>query len=216
MQSFLNKKKVIFWDFDGVIKDSVEVKTKAFEMLFKKFGDDIAVKVVNHHTENGGMSRFDKIPLYLEWAGVKCTQEILDEYCSKFALLVEDAVVNSAWIEGVEKILNNKTDQLYILVTATPQDEIMRIVKRLSIESNFSSIYGAPTTKAEGIRVSLEKFSIKTPDALMIGDAKADLIAAQKCGIDFLLRRTPENEISMPTYKGNFINNFLQDEPQTC
>jgi len=216
MLSFLKKKKIIFWDFDGVIKDSVEVKTKAFEMLFKKFGGEMATRVVKHHTENGGMSRFDKFPLYLEWAGIKCTPEILHQYCSDFAALVEDAVVNSAWVEGIEKILNGNTDQLYILVTATPQDEIMRILNRLSIASCFAAIFGAPIAKAEGILLSLEKFSIQPEEALMIGDARADLAAAQKCGIDFLLRRTPENEISMPGYTGNFVNNFLQDEPKAC
>jgi len=216
MLNFLNKKKIIFWDFDGVIKDSVEVKTKAFEKLFKKFGDEIASRVVNHHTENGGMSRFDKFPLYLEWSGINYTPEILDKYCSDFAALVEDAVVNSAWVEGIEKILKGNTNQFYVLVTATPQDEIIRILNRLSIRTCFSAILGAPTAKEEGIRLSLEKFSVQPKEALLIGDARADHAAAQKCGIDFLLRRTPENEISMPGYTGNYINNFLQDEPKAC
>ena len=35
---------VIFWDFDGVIKESVEVKSNAFEQLFSPFGKEVSKK----------------------------------------------------------------------------------------------------------------------------------------------------------------------------
>ena len=35
---FLSNFDAIFWDFDGVIKDSVEVKAEAFAALFKIYG----------------------------------------------------------------------------------------------------------------------------------------------------------------------------------
>ena len=53
--------KIIFWDFDGVIKDSVPVKGEAFRKLFIKYGSDISEKVVDHHYKNGGVSRYEKI-----------------------------------------------------------------------------------------------------------------------------------------------------------
>ena len=59
--------KVVFWDFDGVIKDSVGVKSDAFESIFLPFGRDVAAKVREHHEKNGGVSRHKKIPLYLAW-----------------------------------------------------------------------------------------------------------------------------------------------------
>ena len=40
----IKKAKTIFWDFDGVIKDSVSVKSDAFEELFLPFGSDVAKK----------------------------------------------------------------------------------------------------------------------------------------------------------------------------
>ena len=58
----LDKYEMVFWDFDGVIKESVSVKTDAFEELFKPYGDIVRKKVKNHHIENAGMSRFNKIP----------------------------------------------------------------------------------------------------------------------------------------------------------
>ncbi len=72
--------KVLFWDFDGVIKDSVDVKTKAFIKLFEEYGVGISTKVKEHHLANGGMSRFEKFPLYASWVGKELSNEQLQEY----------------------------------------------------------------------------------------------------------------------------------------
>jgi len=212
MEDLFNK-KIIFWDFDGVIKESVEVKTKAFQDLFRSFGEEVVAKVTRHHTENGGMSRFKKIPVYLSYAGIETSSALEEQYCNRFGELVEDAVVEADWVTGVESIIKQKSNvnQHYILVTATPQDEIERILDRLSITPCFSNIFGAPMSKSDAIRRGLELYSIDPKNALMIGDSKADYEAAQNCGTDFLLRRTPENLISMPGYTGSSINNFSND-----
>ena len=207
----LDRYKIIFWDFDGVIKESVEVKTKAFQDLFRSFGEEVVTKVTAHHTDNGGMSRFKKIPVYLGYAGAPTSPAIEEQYCNRFGELVEDAVVNADWVEGVENIIKGKANvnQHYILVTATPQDEIERILNRLSIVGCFSNIFGAPMSKSDAIRTGLALYKVDPKEALMIGDSKADYEAAQHCGTDFLLRRTPENIVSMPGYTGVCINNFV-------
>ena len=38
-------KNYIFWDFDGVIKESVELKSNAYEQLFLEFGSDVSDKI---------------------------------------------------------------------------------------------------------------------------------------------------------------------------
>lgn len=202
--------EMIFWDFDGVIKESVEVKTKAFQKIFSVFGADVLEKVTTHHIENGGMSRFDKIPIYLNWAGIESTPDTIENYCSKFAEIVEDDVVNCDWVPGAERLFKaGKGLAAYnVLVTATPQDEILRILDRLSIRQFFSNIFGSPTPKDVGIGLSLDLYKISPDNALMIGDSKADYAAAKKCGTNFLLRKTPENLVSMPDYQGLWVNNF--------
>ncbi len=206
-----DKYKIVFWDFDGVIKESVEVKTNAFRELFKSFGEEVMDKVTIHHVNNGGMSRFKKIPVYLSYAGIEPTEDIINEFCNNFAMLVENAVVNSDWVAGVEKILNNEKNdnQHFVLVTATPQDEIERILNRLNIITTFSNIFGSPMTKSDAINSCLKLYNVKAEESIMIGDSIADFEASQKTGADFLLRRTPENLISMKDFTGKFINNFI-------
>jgi len=214
MLNFIDSKKIVFWDFDGVIKESVEVKTNAFRDLFRAFGEEVMQKVTTHHVNNGGMSRFKKIPVYLSYAGIQPTENIINEFCNQFAMLVENAVVNADWVEGVQQVLLNskKENQHFVLVTATPQDEIERILTRLNITNLFSTIFGAPMTKSAAINVCLKLYSVKANESIMIGDSLADFEAAQETGADFLLRRTPENLISMEHFSGDFINNFIENE----
>lgn len=210
----LNSKKIIFWDFDGVIKESVSVKTDAFGKLFSKFGSKVSEKVVFHHKNNGGMSRFDKIPIYLKFANLDETKKNIDKYCNMFSKLVENEVVNSPWVSGVEEIIkkNDSHRQKFVIASATPQNEMERILKQLKIYNKFSLIFGAPNSKENAIKISLKKFNFYNEAALMIGDSRSDYRAAKLNKIDFLLRRTPENLVSMSDYNGLTIENFLNHE----
>ena len=203
-------KKIIFWDFDGVIKDSVQVKTEAFRNLFFNVDQKKQDKIIDHHLDNGGMSRFEKIPIYLEWAHIKRSKKNIEKYIKLFAKDVEKRVVASQWVPGVLKALGmfDGIKKHNILVTATPHDEILRIVNQLSIDRKFSKIFGAPSLKSEAMLFSLSLYEVETKEAIMIGDSKADYLASKECGIEFLLRRTSENLNSFKNYKGPSILDF--------
>jgi len=44
----------IAFDFDGVLVESVDVKTRAYARMFEEYGADIVSKVVDYHLTNGG------------------------------------------------------------------------------------------------------------------------------------------------------------------
>jgi phosphoglycolate phosphatase-like HAD superfamily hydrolase len=201
----------IFWDFDGVIKDSVGVKAQAFVQLFSPFGNELVARVRQHHEAHGGMSRFEKFPLYLQWAGELVTTENVDAYCQHFSQIALQAVIDSAWVPGVEAILRSEfREQEFILVTATPQDEIEKILGALNLRDCFSAVFGAPLSKIEAIRVCLAARQIEAAQCLMIGDAKADLDAALANNVPFLLRRHSSNGQVFENYTGESVEDFLK------
>ena len=203
--------KLIFWDFDGVIKDSVEVKTQAYFSLFEPFGLDLAEKVRIHHTANGGMSRFDKLPIYLEWAGISPSKIIVNEHCKRFSKLALQGVIDSPWVDGAETYLhNNEYKQTFVLVSATPQDEIEYILKALNLAECFSRVYGAPTTKEDAIFKTIKDYDLDPSECLMIGDASADLKAAHTNQVSFLLRRHKSNAEIFSSYLGPSIRDFVK------
>lgn len=206
----LKNADLIFWDFDGVIKESVEVKSSAFEALFKPFGNVISAQVLSHHDANAGVSRLKKIPMYLEWAGIPSTSQKILEYCDQFSNLVFQSVIESPWVPGVlgflEKYHNSKH---FILTTATPKSEILDILSTLGIVNYFRDIFGAPTEKHEAISYVLNRDCLNRSKVLMVGDSKADLQAAEINNIKFLLRRNSLNKSLQTSYGGPQCDNFL-------
>ena len=91
ISDFLSEKEYIFWDFDGVIVDSVELKTEAFRDLYSFAGEAIQNKVVIHHEENGGVSRYVKFEHYFKnIKGEENSQHKIDEALTSYAGIVFD------------------------------------------------------------------------------------------------------------------------------
>ena len=201
--------KTIFWDFDGVIKDSIEAKTEVFCNIFLSFGVELVDKICKHHLENGGMSRFEKIPLYLKWCKQKNIEAETNKYIEKFSDKVIDKVLSSMWVPGVLNYLNNfYKKQNFIIVSGTPQDEMELILEKTQIKKYFLSIFGAPVKKKDAIKDIIDQYDLNLDECLLIGDAKSDLDAATSNKISFLLRTHKLNKDYFLDYTGMRIENF--------
>ena len=212
LHHLVNYSKVVFWDFDGVIKDSVEIKSAAFEKLFKPYGDKVSSMVKGHHEENGGVSRFNKIPLYLSWSNELVTNENIQKFCNKFSALVKQSVIDSPWVPGfLEFIEGNCNKQKHILITATPKDEIEEILEKLDISRFFYKVYGAPVLKKDAISIELNNLAIKPKNAIMFGDSNSDYEAAKYNSVLFFLRCTDLNKDLQKICKNNTFKDFINE-----
>ena len=201
--------RVIFWDFDGVIKDSLEVKGDAFYGMFEPFGIDVAMRVRDHHERNGGMSRYEKLPLYLHWSGVQPSPKVVDEFAERFGQIVTNRVIDSSWVRGVESYLReNPYEQTYILVSATPHDELLFIVESLRLTECFFEVHGSPLSKQEALHNAIQLHGFNPDLCLMIGDSLADYEAANANEVSFLLRRHQTNAGIFADYTGPSICDF--------
>lgn len=208
----IDRSDCVFLDFDGVIKDSVAVKSDAFEQLFLPFGGEIGQKVRRHHEANGGISRFEKLPLYLSWVGMKSDQELVSEYSDRFSSLVMQGVIESEWVAGVEGFLEkHHQDRDLFLVTATPENEIKEISAALNISHFFHNIIGAPTDKVDAISRLLNEYQIVAERAVMIGDSLSDYQAAVANKVPFVLRRTSLNQGLQRSLDCSMIEDFLDE-----
>jgi len=184
----------VFWDFDGVIKDTVNLKGEAFAELFRVHGEALAGKIRKHHTLHGGVSRMKKIPLYLKWAGLARDPITVGQYCERFAGVVYRGVMEAPWVPGAEDFLRrNPFGQKFFLVTATPQKEVETILAALDLAGSFDGIWGAPTIKSEAIRKVLAASGVASDRCLLVGDSLTDHQAALATNIPFLLREHADN-----------------------
>jgi phosphoglycolate phosphatase-like HAD superfamily hydrolase len=186
----LQDARLVFWDFDGVVKDSIGAKTEGFRWLVRSAGPKVCNRVQRHHESNGGVSRYDKIPLYLKWADMPTNATTVRRACVEFSEYVTDAVINSPWVPGVADYLrSNLGSQVFILVTATPSEEIIRILDQLTLLPCFSDVFGAPTLKGDAVAFSLDHHQIASDRAVFVGDSVTDHEAATSNCVPFLLRR---------------------------
>ena len=134
----------------------------------------------------------------------------MDKYCNQFSQLVFQGVIDARWVSGVEKYLRTNTHkQSFVLVSATPEDELNQILKALNLRDCFIAVFGAPTRKNDAIRMILADRGLDPSDCLMIGDADADQEAAEINRVPFLLRRHETNTNIFTGYTGASVKDFL-------
>mgnify|MGYP000070598246 FL=1 len=209
----LNHYKYIFFDFDGVIKESLTVKAEAFKELFREHGESFCQNIWEHHMQNGGLSRINKIKLYMDWTGKDFNNTKLEELVNEFGDLVKDKVIKSPWVPGVLEFLKEKKDdQIFFIVSAAPEQELQEICSMLRISKFFTKIYGSPVSKTKAISDSINHHNLSLNECLMIGDYNNDRIAASNNRISFVLRSHEFNtNVKVPS-DIRVIENFLRWE----
>ncbi len=182
------KYKAFIFDFDGVICDSVDVKTKAFATLYEAYGNDIRDKVVEYHLAHGGISRFEKIKYYqAELLGNPVTEEEIKILAEKFAGLAKEKVIQSPFLPGAYAFISENHKMLpQFICTGTPEEEIYEIVERKKIAQLFKAVYGAPKKKTAIIKQVLVETGLQPEDVLYFGDALTDYDAATECKMPFV------------------------------
>lgn len=78
-------KKAIVFDFDGVILESMDVKTRAFRDLFEDYPEHND-EIVRFHLDNGGMSRFEKFRIiYRDILSLPLSESEFERLSTKFS-----------------------------------------------------------------------------------------------------------------------------------
>jgi HAD superfamily hydrolase (TIGR01549 family) len=181
--------KTVFFDFDGVILDSVDVKTNAFGKMFSKYGSEIESAVRSYHLANTGVSRFDKFRYYYDSLLFQpIDDELLAKLSAEFSAIAFAEVVAAQFMPGALEALEQlkKASVPMYIVSATPETEMQTIVKERGLEKYFDEVHGSPRKKYEIVREIVSRKKLDAQKCLFIGDAISDYKAAQETGVSFL------------------------------
>ena len=205
-------KKLFVFDFDGVIVDSVNIKTEAFAEIYKPYGQEIVDKVINHHVNNGGMSRFKKFKHYHNnFLDMTIDNTEIERMSFKFSNLVVTKVISSKWIIGITEFLEKLSSKSIkcVIVSATPEKELIQIVRAREIEKYFSLILGSPSSKLDNLKNALNICGVVEKDTVFFGDAMADWEASDKMGVQFVGVGNSIKDLLKENRKDSyFIKNF--------
>lgn len=179
----------IILDFDGVILESVSIKTEAFRTLFS-FVPEHLEEIVQFHRDNGGMSRFDKFRyIYNKILKKDLTQKKFEELSENFATIVFKEVRKAPFVPGVQEFLNTYQAKIPLyVISATPEKELIQIIQQRGMFHYFKKVFGSPRKKSECIKEILNHTDISPNSVIFVGDAKNDLDAARSAGVRFIGR----------------------------
>lgn len=181
--------QAVFFDFDGVIADSIEVKVKAFALMFAPYGVEVQAAVMQYHRQNGGMPRLEKLRhCYQHLAQTHMDDEGLNRQAHHFADLVLEEVIAAPLLEGAMATLRQLQQAAIpaFVVSGTPHEEMQTIVARKGLQPYFTEVHGSPRSKTIIIQDILDRYHFKPTNCIFLGDALADYQAAKNTGLHFL------------------------------
>ena len=189
--------KAIIFDFDGVILESVDVKTRAFALLFKERPDHLPA-ILTLHKIHGGMSRFEKFErIYKDILCQPLSQEKKEELGRQFAEYVYKGVLESPFVGGAREFLEEYYQKLPLFIASgTPDGEMKSIAEDRGLEKYFKGIFGSPLKKKDIILKILKDFNFNPQEVIFVGDSIDDEEGAMGAGVRFVWRAKENNPFS--------------------
>lgn len=180
--------KCLVFDCDGVLLDSVPLKTMAFARLAEPYGPEARDRFIMYHMRHGGISRFQKFAWFF--------REVLDreitpgesaEWGNKFAEYALDEVRRCPLIPGARETLEKWHARLPMYVcSGAPAAELLLILEERGLKHFFTAILGSPPAKSQLLRrIVYELADLEPEQVVMVGDAPTDHEAAEEVGTFF-------------------------------
>ena len=184
-----NKLDAIFWDFDGVLMNSNEVRDQGFTEVLKEFPKEQVDQLMDFHHKNGGLSRYVKFRYFFEEIRKESiSDEKIVKWAIKFSSIMREFLVNENLLilETLEFVKKNYKSIPMHIVSGSDQEELRYLCKEMKIDSYFKSIHGSPKPKTKWVRKLLKQYNYNSESCVLIGDSKNDYEAAISNQMEFM------------------------------
>ncbi|MDH3227745.1 MAG: HAD family hydrolase [Thermoleophilia bacterium] len=194
----------VVFDCDGVLIESVEIKTEAFVELFADHPEHHEA-IARHHQDNLGVSRFEKFAwIYRELLGRELDADESAELGRRFSQLVFERAVRCPEVLGTSETLAtlHAAGIPLFVASGTPQEELERLIAARGWRESFRGIHGSPSTKPWILSAISRALGCAPGSLVFVGDGRSDLDAAREAGVPFILRATAAQEERFAGYDG--------------
>ncbi len=182
--------RAIILDFDGVLAESNEAKTRAFEDLFALY-PMYRDAMMDYHLINYSCPHMTKFEHYVyELMRQPGNVEMVQTMAGRFSEFAVRRVVACPDVPGTREFLVRFSQQVPLYIASvTPQDELQKIVCARGIDSFFVQVFGdPPCKKLDAIRTVLAREKLLPSEAIFVGDSASDYRAAREAGLEFVGR----------------------------
>jgi phosphoglycolate phosphatase-like HAD superfamily hydrolase len=182
----LSKYKTWFFDCDGVLLDSNQLKSESFNEVALPYGKENAQALVECNKRLGGVTRFEKFRYFFETIlEKKSFEKELEKALYNFSTLVCEKLISCPETSGVRDFLGRlPTNTRKYVVSGGAQSEIQYVFKQRGLDIYFNGIYGSPNSKEVIMSNRVRSSDMQYP-AVFIGDSRYDYEIAMRFNLDF-------------------------------
>ena len=199
--------KVLLWDFDGVILNSMAVRDQGFVEVLKEFPKEQIDALLEFHRKNGGLPRYVKFRFFFEEIRKESITEVeVNKWAAKFSIIMKSLLINPALLihDALDFIKENYAQIPMHIVSGSDQNELRYLCCELKIDRYFKSIHGSPTPKKQLVEEVLERNNYAKETCILIGDSYNDFEAAVHNNIDF----AGYNNQQLKEFGNHYVGNF--------
>jgi phosphoglycolate phosphatase len=181
--------RAILFDFDGVILDSVKLKTDLFFQCYEgELDEDRIAFIREHQAQHGGIGRGEKFRFFeKELFGRMPSPEAISRLMRLYQTKLAEQIDACALLPGALTFLERaRTTAELHLVSGTLHEDLVGIVDSRNLTRCFGRVIGSPTPKTEAFRNIIAEYGYDPATVLAIGDAPTEFEAAQACGASFV------------------------------
>lgn len=185
----LSAYKTYFFDCDGVILQSNDIKTQAFRDALSGDPLEDVDAFIAYHENNGGISRYVKFEHYYKVIRREVNYTVLAKGAiDRYASIVFDGLMSADLVPGVLDFLDSVKDKQHqsFVVSASDQQELQSIFEKRQLDHYFAEIFGSPVTKIDHLK-NVQRAGLLSKPGLFFGDAASDMEASDFAKLDFCL-----------------------------
>lgn len=183
--------RAVILDFDGVILESNDAKTRAFERVFGRFPEH-SVSMMTYHRAHVSDSRFQKFRhLVTTYLGRDPDDPIVADLAAEFSDEMLAQLTTCPLVPGALEFLEEVGARVPLfLASVTPQEELDLILIRRGLAQHFARVYGCPPwTKVSAVAGILAGLG-GPAGVVFVGDSAGDQRAAIATGVEFIARES--------------------------
>ena len=175
------KNKLIIFDYDGVIADSLCLWVNAFET-------GGIMNNIPYRLDENTLNALDYISMkeIIKYAGLE-EDDRMPSYISDINNVFKNSLPDVKFFKGIDRVIENLhlAGNIICINTFSDTDIVREKLEEERLLPFVSDIAGADVkgSKSEKTMIFMKKFSFSPKDTFMIGDSSGDIIEGKKAGV---------------------------------
>ncbi|MBE8597079.1 HAD family hydrolase [Xenorhabdus sp. BG5] len=186
-------KKLVFFDCDGVLIDSNNIKLAAVSDALYDLPQSVLMCCLQNFKMNFGRSRIWHFEAFYRIANPSGVTEhhFIHDRIQRYEKYLKEHYILSLAVNGAKPLLEKLTSAgiTCLVISGGKETEIKTILNQVGLSHYFKQIVGSPVVKEQAISTFLTQYQCTPEQTVFFGDAQADAQAAMTGQVPFLFVR---------------------------